>query len=450
MKKILLLSICTLFVTAAYCDVTFPLFKINDVSPGNTIYLPANQTIELEINYTAKKSSNQVVGNSVVYLQILDIFGQQDQRILVNQISDASWWNNEVSFTDLKVDFTMIGLEFNARLLFVSSSGVEYGSSTIKFLQAYPPVADAGPNATIFCPESVEIGGYPSAYDGLEPYVYSWEPSNGLSATNVANPVASPTSTTLYTLTVTDARGFKATDHVLVSVVLETTPAIGGSTYMYKPCPYTVSKKSFYLSTAIPNHATNLTWTTSYGTITKYYYTNGLKTGVEITIGQAPLPEVRKYSSVGSNEDFMTTGITDFVIECTATYPCGTKKGSKTVELRNPVCKVIPPSPYLLKSDLLEVKEFDRSLPREEKLEINVFPNPVSSELNLSMLIVENSSCNIKLVNQQTSEEMMLDSRYVEKGKTNLIYNVSGLRRGVYVLTIELNGIINRKKIVLY
>jgi hypothetical protein len=40
---------------------------------------------------------------------------------------------------------------------------------------------------------------------GLPPYTYSWTPTTGLSATNIANPTASPTSTTQYQVVVTDS-----------------------------------------------------------------------------------------------------------------------------------------------------------------------------------------------------------------------------------------------------
>ena len=47
---------------------------------------------------------------------------------------------------------------------------------------------------------------------------YAWSPSAGLSATNIPNPIASPTATTNYVLTVTSADGCESTDSVLVTV----------------------------------------------------------------------------------------------------------------------------------------------------------------------------------------------------------------------------------------
>lgn len=47
---------------------------------------------------------------------------------------------------------------------------------------------------------------------------YNWSPAAGLSATNIANPIASPVSTTTYTLVATDANGCTDTENYTVSV----------------------------------------------------------------------------------------------------------------------------------------------------------------------------------------------------------------------------------------
>lgn len=48
---------------------------------------------------------------------------------------------------------------------------------------------------------------------------YLWAPGNSLSSTNIANPVATPTTTTTYTLQVTDANGCSNTDQLTVTVL---------------------------------------------------------------------------------------------------------------------------------------------------------------------------------------------------------------------------------------
>lgn len=76
-------------------------------------------------------------------------------------------------------------------------------------------VADAGGNFTICDGNSVTIGGTPI---GTPPFTYSWNNGASLSTANIQNPIASPTVTTTYTLTVTDANGCTDTDQSTVTV----------------------------------------------------------------------------------------------------------------------------------------------------------------------------------------------------------------------------------------
>jgi len=72
------------------------------------------------------------------------------------------------------------------------------------------------PSYTICEGGSQQLNG--TASNGNAPYSYSWSPAAGLSNPNIANPVASPTSTTVYTLTVTDDDNCTETDQVTVNV----------------------------------------------------------------------------------------------------------------------------------------------------------------------------------------------------------------------------------------
>ncbi|MCI5057654.1 MAG: PKD domain-containing protein [Flavobacteriales bacterium] len=74
-------------------------------------------------------------------------------------------------------------------------------------------VADAGSNQYISPGASTQIGGNPSANGGQAPYSYAW--NNGSS---VANPIVSPSNSTSYGLTVTDANGCQDVDWVVVYV----------------------------------------------------------------------------------------------------------------------------------------------------------------------------------------------------------------------------------------
>ena len=84
-------------------------------------------------------------------------------------------------------------------------------------------IVSAGGNQTIDCDNTnVTLNG--SASNGTPPYSYSWSPATGLSDATIANPIASPTSTTTYTLTVTDALSCTQTSSVIVSSVVNLEP----------------------------------------------------------------------------------------------------------------------------------------------------------------------------------------------------------------------------------
>ncbi len=67
-------------------------------------------------------------------------------------------------------------------------------------------------------------GTFLNASPGLS---YTWFPTTGLSASNIANPIAIPTSTTTYTVTVTNQEGCTATDNITITV--DNDPACEGN-----------------------------------------------------------------------------------------------------------------------------------------------------------------------------------------------------------------------------
>jgi hypothetical protein len=76
------------------------------------------------------------------------------------------------------------------------------GATTI--VEPAPLVASAGPNKEICVGQSVLIGGSPSASGGGTAYTYLWDNGGDLDNVNKNNPVATASSTVVYTLTVSD------------------------------------------------------------------------------------------------------------------------------------------------------------------------------------------------------------------------------------------------------
>jgi len=87
------------------------------------------------------------------------------------------------------------------------------------------PTANAGVDKTICNGSNVQIGS--ASVSGL---TYSWTPSTGLSSTTISNPIASPTVTTSYILTVSNAAGCSKKDTVKVIVSANAAPVANAGT----------------------------------------------------------------------------------------------------------------------------------------------------------------------------------------------------------------------------
>lgn len=139
-------------------------------------------------------------------------------------------------------------------------------------------VANAGADRTIAPGGSVVLSG--SATGGTPPYTYLWSPTTGLSNASIANPTATPSTTTTYTLTVKDSQLQSATDSMQTTVTLvanagpDRTIAPGGSValsgsarggtppYVYAWSPATgLSNASAALPTASPSATATYTLT---------------------------------------------------------------------------------------------------------------------------------------------------------------------------------------------
>lgn len=155
------------------------------------------------------------------------------------------------------------------------------------------PNADAGNNVTI-------CNGASTTFSASGGTAYSWAPATALSSTTIANPVANPTVTTDYTVTVTN-NGCTATDVINVTVTNALTAsagtstaicngsstilnASGGSTYSWTP-------SSGLSSTTAPNPSASPSVTTVY-TLTAYSGACSASDQVTITVNPVPVATV--------------------------------------------------------------------------------------------------------------------------------------------------------------
>ncbi len=96
--------------------------------------------------------------------------------------------------------------------------------------------ATAGSSASVCPGQSATIGGTPTAVGGSGTFTYSWTPSTGLNNASIANPVATPTVQTKYTVTINDGIGCVRNDSVRIYINPLPTVTISPSSTI---CPAT-------------------------------------------------------------------------------------------------------------------------------------------------------------------------------------------------------------------
>lgn len=99
-------------------------------------------------------------------------------------------------------------------------------TATVTVLESTPTLSVSGGTTvsgqlsnTIFLgygPQGIQLN---SVANGGSGFTYSWSPSTGLSNPNIANPIASPTVSTTYTLTVTNAGGCSTSESISICVL---------------------------------------------------------------------------------------------------------------------------------------------------------------------------------------------------------------------------------------
>ena len=108
------------------------------------------------------------------------------------------------AFTEIRITIVS-GFEDSGERLFIDNVRIDVDCLC-------DGIADAGPDEVLCLGDEVQL----TASGGVD---YVWSPAADLSDPNVANPTASPSETTTYTVTVTDTNGCPDTDELTITVV---------------------------------------------------------------------------------------------------------------------------------------------------------------------------------------------------------------------------------------
>lgn len=154
-------------------------------------------TVNALPNVNAGNSSNICLGNSYA----LQASGASSYSWMpANNLSNPNI-SNPVAAPGVTTTFTVTGTDANGCM----------NTDTVSLHVLQNPVAAVGPDVHVCSGDSAQLQG-----SGGSSYV--WTPTIFLSANNIANPIANPTTTIQYQLLVVDSNGCQATDSIMVFV----------------------------------------------------------------------------------------------------------------------------------------------------------------------------------------------------------------------------------------
>jgi gliding motility-associated-like protein len=202
-------------------------------------------------------------------------------------------WTPGISLTDSTI-FNPQGFPIDTTeyiVLVTDSNGCTAYDSVIVNVMPLPTIS-AGSGVSVCSGDSIQI----TASGGVS---YIWSPSTGLSNDTIANPLASPDSTTTYYVTGTGPFGCSNIDSVIVTInqltipdLTDTINCIGDSIQLSVTGPngasYLWTPSTSLSNDTIPNPYTNTTVTITY--IVTVTDTNGCSDTTSITVVAEPKP----------------------------------------------------------------------------------------------------------------------------------------------------------------
>jgi gliding motility-associated-like protein len=161
-----------------------------------------------------------------------------------------------------------------------------------------PSVSLCTPLILSVTPDQLICAGKSAPLQASGGVTYAWSPSAGLTDPSIPNPVASPSLTTLYTVTASTPQGCSATSPITVSIDPVPVITVSGQTLLCKGSPATLIAAGgiSYSWTAAGQsfNASGPSITVTPGDSTKYYVTgsgsNGCTASDSINVAVPPLP----------------------------------------------------------------------------------------------------------------------------------------------------------------
>ncbi|HET6225219.1 MAG TPA: SBBP repeat-containing protein [Bacteroidia bacterium] len=342
---------------------------------------------------------------------------------------------NPIASPTITTTYTVVG---------TNSNGCQ-NKDSVKVTVLSIPVADAGVDTSICKNASISL-------KASSANSYTWHPGKSLSDSTIFNPIASPTQTTTYTLTVTGVNGCSNVDSVKISLLSLPTITVsndvsackskpvqlnagGGTTYVWHPGA-SLSDSTINNPVATPLVTTTYTVTGASDV--------GCKTTDTVKVTVLALPAVpvitQDMDTLICSPGFfayqwyfnntLISGATNPKYLCTA-------NGNYYLSVTNSDgCSV---------NSLTKVVTSVGIHENASTVSVNVFPNPTMDEVTIEFNLLKATDVKMNLINASGQTVQSLDLKQIRGGDKKLI-DLRNYANGIYYLQILTNeGFINKK-----
>ncbi len=339
---------------------------------------------------------------------------------------DAYFWSNNENTQSVNV------IQAGTYSVTVSDSKGCIGVS-VPFIvgNSVKPSVNAGNDAAICAGSSTNLSA--SASGASSPYTYSWSPSTGLNSSNIANPVANPSNTTTYSVTVIDSKGCPNADAVIVTVNPKPSVNTGSDVTICAGSPTTLTSNTSSGTTPyvynwtpatglsavnVANPVANPSNTTTY--VLSVTDSKGCTSGDNIVVNVIALPAI---PTVNVNKNTLTssavTGNQWFlngqaIAGATAQTYIITKDGKYSVKVTSATgnCSSISTE---LNLKVIAAKDL------LDELAFRIFPNPLEDYLTVQISAAEAKYLEITDVLGQVilSQDILINQNFEQRFTTN-------------------------------
>ncbi|MBN8702676.1 MAG: gliding motility-associated C-terminal domain-containing protein [Bacteroidetes bacterium] len=181
--------------------------SVTTTSKDGCIATPISKVVTINSLPTANAGNDSsLCSNKIAQLGAATTAGYTYSWTLPNLLNNGTTSNPTATITN-----TSISTQTTAFVLTVTDANNCQDIDSVLVSTFPAPTIDAGPTVSICTGNTAQLSGSGAG-------IFNWSPSGGLSSTSISNPIVTTTSTTTYSLLLTDLNGCTNTDSTTVTI----------------------------------------------------------------------------------------------------------------------------------------------------------------------------------------------------------------------------------------